>query len=275
MTTTERFAIDERKYDRSISVVNAYARWLRFRVSGLGNVPHTGAALLIGNHAGLRLHDAFATAVAIRRTHPAHRILRGLAHRGLVERPAVAALQLEHMGGVIGTHENAKALLQDGWLVLTYPEGAKSTTRPFWDRDKVLPVETWGKGWARLALETEVPVIPVGVSGVEAAIPTLWRSSAWDERSACRTTFTPSPRSHLSSPFNRFWRHYSRYPCRAVWPWFADHARATTRRHRRPFRARSRPCARGHCTGETARRGTHMKSLADDQLDGSFRGSEA
>lgn len=175
-TTVERFAVDQRKYDRYIRVVSAYSRWLRFRVSGLANVPHSGPALLVGNHAGLRMHDFFATEVAIRRAHPAHRIVRGLAHREIVERPSVAALQLEHMGLVIGTPENARGLLEDGWPVLTYPEGAKSTARPFSERDTLLPVETWGAGWARLALETGAPVIPVGVSGVEAAVPTLWRS---------------------------------------------------------------------------------------------------
>jgi len=90
--------------------------------------------------------------------------------------PRVARLQLDYMGAVIGTPENAKGLLDEGWLVVTYPEGAKSTARPFADRDSVLPLEKWGKGWARLALEMNAPVIPVGVAGVETAIPTLWRS---------------------------------------------------------------------------------------------------
>lgn len=176
MKPVERFPVDEKKYDRYVSVVRAYSRWLRFRVSELENVPRSGPALLVGNHAGLRMHDVFATEVAIRRTHPAHRVVRGLAHREIVGRPWVAALQLEHMALVIGTPEDARGLLEDGWLVLTYPEGARATARPFSERDTLLPIEAWGKGWARLALETEAPVVPVGVSGVEAAIPTFWQS---------------------------------------------------------------------------------------------------
>lgn len=172
----DRFPVDEAKFDRFIAFASGYTRWLRFHVSGLEHVPADGPALLIGNHAGLRLHDGWATAVALRRRHPARRIVRGLTHRAVVEMPLAAKLQLNYMGAVIGTPENAKGLLDEGWLVLTYPEGAKSTARPFAQRDSVLPVEKWGKGWARLALEMDAPVVPVGVVGVEAAIPTVWRS---------------------------------------------------------------------------------------------------
>jgi len=194
----ERFPIDEVKYDRFISIASVYFRWLRFRVSGLEHVDHSGGALLVGNHAGLRLHDSFATLVALRRRHPGRRIVRGLAHRGIVEMPRVAALQQNYMGAVVGTPQNAQALLEDGWLVLTYPEGAKSTARRFADRDTVLPIERWGTGWAKLAIDTEVPVVPVGVAGVEAAIPTLWRSKRLGRRFGLQDDLYPvAPQSPL------------------------------------------------------------------------------
>ncbi|MFR9753728.1 1-acyl-sn-glycerol-3-phosphate acyltransferase [Nocardia sp. 004] len=198
MKTTTQFPLDERRYDQFIAVAELYSRWLRFRVSGLEHVPAEGPALLIGNHTGLRLHDGLATAVALRNRHPARRIVRTLAHTGIAALPRVANTQTNYMGAVIGTRPNTLALLDEGWLVMTYPEGAKSTAKPFGERDRVMPIEAWGRGWADLAAQTGVPVIPIGVSGVEAAIPTLWRSTFLGRRFGMKDDLYPvSPQAAL------------------------------------------------------------------------------
>ena len=53
--------------------------WFRVEVSGIENLPRTGAALVVANHAGVLPFDGLMTAVAVHDKHPTHRDLRLLA----------------------------------------------------------------------------------------------------------------------------------------------------------------------------------------------------
>ena len=59
--------------------------WFRVEVSGVENLPETGAGLVVANHAGVLPFDGLMTQVAVRDKHPAHRDLVERAryrHRG-------------------------------------------------------------------------------------------------------------------------------------------------------------------------------------------------
>lgn len=199
MRTETLPAIDPVKYGRYISCVGVYQHWLRWDIAGLANIPAQGAALIVGNHAGLRLHEGWALAHAMWRREHSPRPLRGLMHRDIPKGSWVYTLQSDHMGAVPGTRENCLALLRDQELVVTYPEGAKSTAKPFSQRDQLLPPEKWGHGWAELAVRSDTPVIPVGAAGVETAIPTLFRSTILGRRFGMQDDLYPvSPQSVLT-----------------------------------------------------------------------------
>lgn len=168
--------VDASKYGRYMRCIGPYQKWLRWKVSGIENIPSSGPALIIGNHAGFRLHEGWALAHATWNREDSPRPLRPLMHLGIPEDSWVYTAQSDYMGAVPGTPENCLELFDQGQVVMTYPEGAKSTAKPFSDRDKLLPKARWGKGWARLAVQRDIPVIPVGAVGVESAIPTIFRS---------------------------------------------------------------------------------------------------
>ncbi|MGH3523967.1 MAG: 1-acyl-sn-glycerol-3-phosphate acyltransferase, partial [Mycobacterium sp.] len=56
-----------------------FRSWFRVEVSGIENLPDTGPALVVANHAGVLPMDALMASVAVHDEHPAHRNLRLLA----------------------------------------------------------------------------------------------------------------------------------------------------------------------------------------------------
>ncbi len=81
---------------------------------------------------------------------------------------------LTRMGAVRAGRENAERLLRSGRSVIAFPEGASASRKSFADRYRV---GSFGRGGiVRLAVETGVPVVPVGIVGAEEAHPLLGRA---------------------------------------------------------------------------------------------------
>jgi hypothetical protein len=76
---------------------------------------------------------------------------------------------LRKYGTVAASHENARAALEAGAAVLVYPGGDYEVHRPSWHRHRV---DFGGrKGFIRLALDQDVPIVPVvAVGGQETAL---------------------------------------------------------------------------------------------------------
>jgi 1-acyl-sn-glycerol-3-phosphate acyltransferase len=88
----------------------------------------------------------------------------GLAEHGFFRIPLVRTV-LPWLGGVKGTRDNAHAALQEGRLVVCYPGGAHETFKPR-ARGYMLRWER-ALGFARLAAEAGVPVLPFAGHGVD------------------------------------------------------------------------------------------------------------
>jgi 1-acyl-sn-glycerol-3-phosphate acyltransferase len=73
---------------------------------------------------------------------------------------------IERTGGKRAT-TTARKLIQEGWNVLVFPEGTRS--KDGW-------LGRWRHGAARLALEYDLPVVPVALRGTYAAMP---RGRSW------------------------------------------------------------------------------------------------
>ncbi len=87
-----------------------------------------------------------------------------LAHNLVLSLPGLSMLR--KFGTVAASPENAQKALQSGAALLVYPGGDYEVHRPSWDRNKV---DFDGrKGFIRLALEHDVPIVPVvSVGGQE------------------------------------------------------------------------------------------------------------
>jgi 1-acyl-sn-glycerol-3-phosphate acyltransferase len=148
-----------------------YERWFRVEVSGVDNIPATGAALLVGNHAGgLWPLDGVITAMAVHVEHPAHRYLRPLGADLVFTTPGVGALARK-TGGTLACTSDAERLLAAGELVGVWPEGFKGIGKTFAQRYRL---QRFGRGgFVHLALRTGVPILPVSIVGSEEIYPVL------------------------------------------------------------------------------------------------------
>ncbi len=118
-----------------------------------------GGCLLVGNHGPL----AIDTGMLIFSLHrDLDLIVRALGDRFMFANPVGRAMA-RGVAGVEGTPDNAHALLAHGDKVLVYPGGARETTR---DASQRYTLNWEGRlGFARVALDAQVPVVPVACIG--------------------------------------------------------------------------------------------------------------
>src|SRR5215218_6531380 len=143
--------------------------YFRADVRGLGNIPEDGPVLLVGNHSGGNLTpDTGVFTLAFSTYFGVERAFYQLAHNLVLSMPGLGLLR--RYGTVAASPENARKALRSGAAVLVYPGGDYEVHRPIWERHRV---DFGGrKGFIRLALDQDVPIVPVvAVGGQETYIP--------------------------------------------------------------------------------------------------------
>ena len=142
--------------------------YFRAEVRGLGSVPEEGPVLLVGNHSGGNLTPgigvfslAFSTYFGVERT------LYQLAHNLVLSMPGLSFLS--KYWTVAASHDKPRKALKAGAAVLVYPGGDYEVHRPSWQGRRV---DFGGcPGFLRLALEQNVPIVPVvSIGGQETAL---------------------------------------------------------------------------------------------------------
>ena len=142
--------------------------YFRADVRGLERIPAEGPVLLVGNHSGGNVTpDTMVFTLAFNAHFGVERRLHPLVHNLVLAMPL--PWNLAKFGCVAASPENAKLALEREAVVLVYPGGDWEVHRPSWQERKI---DFAGrKGWARLAIETDVPIVPlVAVGGQETAI---------------------------------------------------------------------------------------------------------
>ena len=149
--------------------------WYRAEVRNLGNIPERGRVLLVGNHTGGNLSPetiiftlAFSTYFGVERRY------HQLAHNLVLASPLGPFLR--RFGTVAASHSNARKALESEAAVLVFPGGDWEVHRPSWQSARI---DFAGrKGFVRLALEQDAPIVPVvTIGGQETA---LWLDrGAW------------------------------------------------------------------------------------------------
>jgi 1-acyl-sn-glycerol-3-phosphate acyltransferase len=148
-----------------------YRRWFRAEWEGLENIPATGGALLVSNHAGAIPSDAPVIMHGIETE--LGRPVYGLADHLLKAIPVVGVLW-SRVGGVAAHPENAYRLLREQeQLVLVFPEGTKGPGKTYNERYRL---RRFGRGgFVEIAMRAGVPVIPIAVVGAEESMPILFK----------------------------------------------------------------------------------------------------
>lgn len=148
------------------------------KVTGRENIPETGGAILASNH--LAVADSFFMPLYVKRrvTFPAKQ--EYFTEKGVKGRlkkwffTGVGQFPIDRSAGSAAQAaiDTATRLLREGRLLGIYPEGTRSPDARLYK----------GKtGVARIALEAEVPVVPVAMIGTEAVNP-IGSSMWWPRR---------------------------------------------------------------------------------------------
>src|SRR2546423_1139653 len=142
--------------------------WFRGDVRGLGNIPEEGPVLLVGNHSGGNLTpDTGVFTLAFNAYFGVERPFYQLAHNLVLSMPGLSFLR--KFGTVAASPSNAEQALSSGAALLVYPGGDYEVHRPIWERHKI--DFNRRKGFIRLALEHDVPLVPVvAIGGQETSI---------------------------------------------------------------------------------------------------------
>lgn len=147
----------------------AYHYWFRCEVEGVENVPATGGALLVSNHAGALPPDATMVVKAISEEHMRPRRVHLTVEHFFKGYPFFSML-VAKIGGVPAHPANVHRLLHDEEeLVLVFPEGRKGTEKLYKDRYRL---RRFGRGgFVEAAMRARAPIVPIAVVGAEEAAP--------------------------------------------------------------------------------------------------------
>lgn len=145
-----------------------YRYYFRAETHDVGRMPE-GRVLVVANHAGQLPFDGMVLGMALLLEAEPPRIVRAMGEYWIPRIPLfnVAATR---GGFLVGTPENCAHMLRHGECVAVFPEGVRGMNKLFRDR---YVLQRFGLGFMRLALETDTPIVPVGIVGSEEQNPGL------------------------------------------------------------------------------------------------------
>lgn len=142
-------------------------RYLRVDTEGIRHIPQEGPVIVIANHSGYMGFDALMLGHQIR-THLG-RIPRIIAHKLWFLRPEIS-VHAYKMGAIPATLDNGRKILEEGELLMLFPEGEEGNFKPSVQSYKL---RRFRRGFVRLALKTGAPIVPAVVIGAEETHITL------------------------------------------------------------------------------------------------------
>lgn len=132
--------------------------WFRAEVEGSENLTDR-PALLVSTHNGLfHTPDMYTVMVAFWRRFGPETPGHGLMHRAAFRIPLLGRF-LERLGALPAHPENGRAALRAGRPVLVCPGGDLDALKPWSERHRIHFGER--RGFVRLAIEEQVPIVPI------------------------------------------------------------------------------------------------------------------
>lgn len=157
------------------SLARRIYNYFRPEIHGIENIP-AGRVLIVPNHSGQLPFDGVVVAVACLLHANPPRLVRAQAERWVPTLPFVNEA-FSRAGVVVGDPINCRNLLLEDQAILVFPEGVRGSGKIWQDRYRL---RTFGRGFMRLALQTDAPIVPVAVVGAEESIISVydWKSMA-------------------------------------------------------------------------------------------------
>lgn len=148
-----------------------YEGYFRVTSHGIENVPADGPVILAANHSGMLPLDGAMLWVDLVRQLDPPRVPRIVADAFVPMLPFVFTF-FSRIGVVLGDRATVHRLLDDGELLVIFPEGTPGIGKPFQERYRL---QGWRVGHAELALRHRAPIVPVAIIGAEEQWPQIAR----------------------------------------------------------------------------------------------------
>ncbi len=158
------FSPDTAKYALAVSRW-FYENYFRCEAHGTGFLPE-GRAVMVSNHSGQLPMDGMMIATAALLEGNPPRLLRGMVERWMPTLPWVSTFFFR-CGQVVGNRDDCRMLLEHDEAIMVFPEGVRGSGKTIWKRYEL---QQFPSGFLRLALQTDSPIIPVGLVGGEESI---------------------------------------------------------------------------------------------------------
>jgi 1-acyl-sn-glycerol-3-phosphate acyltransferase len=130
-------------------------------VSGLETLPADGRFLLVGNHTQFVGGEVLLVPHFVRRAIGAR--VRPLADRRFAQQPGFGHDVMTAYGGVVGAPETARELMRHNETILVFPGGGREIAK---FKGEEYQLNWRGRsGFARIAVENDYPIVPVGLVG--------------------------------------------------------------------------------------------------------------
>lgn len=136
-------------------------QYFRVQVEGAEHLPKRGAAIISPNHSGVSGFDAMVLHHEITRV--VGRYPRVLTHH-LWFLTKTTSIPASRLGFIEANLENGLKALRKKQMVLIFPEGEKGNFKP---SNEAYHLQEFKRGFIRMALLTETPIIPTVVIGAE------------------------------------------------------------------------------------------------------------
>ncbi|MGO8940773.1 MAG: lysophospholipid acyltransferase family protein [Mycobacterium sp.] len=130
-------------------------------VSGLEHLPADGRFLLVGNHTQFIGGEVLLIPHFVRRALGVR--VRPLADRRFGQKPGFSHDLMTAYGGVVGAPETARELMRHNETILVFPGGGREIAKFKGEEYRL----NWRgrSGFARIAVENDYPIVPVGLVG--------------------------------------------------------------------------------------------------------------
>jgi 1-acyl-sn-glycerol-3-phosphate acyltransferase len=168
----DAFGLDPVIAEMAWHVLNMlYYDYFRVEVEGIEHVPMDGGAVLVANHGGAALpYDAAMLSLAVMNEAPFPRRVRVVATEIFNMLPGVSHMYRK-VGAAYAARDDARELLNRGHLLGVFPEGERGFMKPVWE---AYQVGRLGRGgFAELAEEASVPIVPIAIVGSEEVHPAV------------------------------------------------------------------------------------------------------
>jgi 1-acyl-sn-glycerol-3-phosphate acyltransferase len=146
-------------------------KYFSWEIEGAEHLPRQGPVVYAMNHAGWFALDTIMVGCSVAQSIGVERTPYFAAIDSSLTAPVVGPF-LRRIGGLPASlFRHPKRLPPEFQSYGICPEGVQGNTKPFWEAYRMHP---WNRGFVRLAMAIDAPIVPVAVFGGEECFPVAW-----------------------------------------------------------------------------------------------------